>query len=303
MDSTTGTMLSDGVSVCPAPDLTPIPTRGGLVEETVDAPATPPPPAKSSAALPGSPAGVSRTAAWSGSNRSGDDAPVVGRMERKRSAGNGRAASEAGNLDLIQRQVRHRMRKAVGAVAGLVIDEVGVDAPTVEDTFAQPQLSALSPGGSNRRSSTTSRGPGPRGRASSVSAHGGARCRSVSIAARNGTGGSLFREGGSDRGFGPTAAAGAASAALGALAEDDDEAEPADEEAGEGPRILKPEGYHRFNRVRAAGGSGRAARRLPVARTVDAGEDDMPPQPPQEAAEDVDCRHAPSTIMAGVEED
>eukprot|EP00168_Porphyra_purpurea_P018938 TRINITY_DN729_c0_g1_i3.p2 TRINITY_DN729_c0_g1~~TRINITY_DN729_c0_g1_i3.p2 ORF type:complete len:225 (+),score=75.95 TRINITY_DN729_c0_g1_i3:1037-1711(+) len=224
-------------------------------------------------------------------------------MERKYSAGRSRAAPEAGNFDLIERQVRHRMRKAVGAVAGLVIDEVGVDASEAEDTFVQPQLPTRSPGGSGRKSRATSRAPDPRGRASSVAAHHGARCRSVSMAARNGTGGSLFGEGGSDRGFGPTAAAGAASAALGALVENDDEAELADEEVGEGPRILKPEGFHRFNRVSAAGGGGRAAQWRPMARTVDTTEDDLPAQPPREAAGGLDCRHAPSTVMAGVEED
>lgn len=206
----------------------------------------PPPLIKMLSSPPASPAGVRRTDAWNNnSSRSGEETSAPGPMERKRS-GNGavRAAPEA---DFMERQVRHRMRKAVGSVAGLVIDEVGVGEPEDEDTFVVPQLA---PTITTRQSRSTSQAPGARGRSSTIAPNSSARGRSVSIATRNGTGSSLFGDGGGGRGFGPTSAAGAAASALGPLAEND-QGEFDDEDHGGDSRIIKPEGYHRFNRVSA----------------------------------------------------
>lgn len=217
--------------------------------------ASPPKPMKTGVSPPPSPADVSRTSAWNSSGcRSGEETSGVDPIVRKRS-GNGISRPtvpvEGGNLHFVERQVRHRMRKAIGSVAGLVIDEVGIGDSEDEDTFVPPQVA---PSLSTRKSRSTSQAPGARGRTSSVAPRGGARCRSVSIAARNGTGGSLFGDNGGSRGFGAAAAASAAANALGAVAEDDEEADPDEEEGGKESRILKPEGYHRFSRVSAATG-------------------------------------------------
>ncbi|GAB0494729.1 hypothetical protein MMPV_006025 [Pyropia vietnamensis] len=191
-------------------------------------------------------------------------------MARKRS-GNGTSRPavpvEGGNFYFVERQVRHRMRKASGSVAGLVIDEVGIGESEDEDAFVTPQVA---PGLSTRTSRSTSQAPGARGRTSSVVPRRGARCRSVSIAARNGTGGSLFGDNGGSRGFGAATAASAAANALGAVAEDDQEADP-DEEGGQESRILKPEGYHRFSRVSAATGDSSRPKRRSTVSVVPAG--------------------------------
>lgn len=262
---------------CPPPAAAPTPDRVDHDTAGLGPAATPPHPMKMGSSPPPSPADVSRTSTWNNSGcRSGEDTPGAGPMMRKRSgSGTQRPAPEGGNLHFMERQVRHRMRKAVGSVAGLVIDEVGIGESEDEDTFVTPQLA---PTLSTRKSRSTSQAPGARGRTSSVAPRGGARCRSVSIAARNGTGGSLFGDSSGGRGFGAAAAAASAAAnALGSVAEDDG-AEPDEEDGRQESRILKPEGYHRFSRVSAAPGDcSRPKRRSTVSMVPgDAVERDMP---------------------------
>lgn len=274
-------------NVCPPPAAAPTPDRVDHDTAGLGTAAIPPKPMKMGSSPPPSPADVSRTSAWNSSGcRSGEETPGVGPMVRKSSGGGThRPAPEGGNLHFMERQVRHRMRKASGSVAGLVIDEVGIGESEDEDAFVTPQLA---PTLSNRKSRSTSQAPGARGRTASVAPRAGARCRSVSIAARNGTGGSLFGDNSGGRGFGAAAAASAAANALGAVAEGV-EAGDEEEEGGQESRILKPEGYHRFSRVSAATGDCSRPKRRSTVSMVPAGA----------AVADVPKRRSTVTVSAG----
>lgn len=268
----------------PPPAAAPTPDR---VDYDTAAPGTAAtPPKRMGSSPPPSPADVSRASVWNSSGcRSGEETPAVGSMVRKISGcGTQRPAPEGGNLHFMERQVRHRMRKAVGSVAGLVIDEVGIGESEDEDAFVTPQLA---PTLSARKSRSTSQAPGARGRTTSAAPRAGARCRSVSIAVRNGTGGSLFGDNGGGRGFGAAAAASAAANSLGAVAEDN-EAGDEDDEGGQESRIFKPE-YHRFSRVSAATGDCSRPKRRSTVSMV----------PADAAVRDIPKRRSTMTLGAG----